>query len=498
VPLQLERPPSKALYALLIAASAASALFGFAREAAIGALHGATRGTDAYYAALTIPFTAAYFLVGGALAPALTAALARRFAAGDRTGAGALFARSLRSFLLFGSGTALVLSATAPYVARLLVPGFDAASADLTGRLLRILVVYGLLTSIGQLFTAGLIAAGAYRTPPLLVLAGNATSLLVLLLTPGPARIETAAWAMNAGSVVFLLGLLPRALALGLLSQRPLATVRVPWREAATLALSLCAAGAVDLAERPFASTAGVGAIALLAFGSKLIHLPMRLFAAPLSSVVFPRFAKSRVRPAGEEDEAGETTAWILRFLLYAAVLTAGAAAPLSAIAFGRGHFDAAAVAALGRVLALLSPAIVFIGFIELASKLLLASDRAPAVAWAQTAGLLAYLIAAPALRVHGVSGLAVARDVAWGVAAVGLAIPLLYPRTSLRPFRRFGTSVLASCVALPLAALGARLPAARTSVLACVLAGGLSALAFVVILGTETLMLRMRSLPRI
>ena len=224
----------------------------------------------------------------------------------------------------------------------------------------------------------------------------------------------------------------------------------------------------------------------------------MRLFAAPLSSVAFPRFARSRVRPAGDGDEAGQTAAWILRLLLYAGVLTAGAAAPLSAIAFGRGQFDAAAVAALGRVLALLSPAIVFIGFIELAGKLLLASDRATAVAWAQTAGLVAYLVAAPALRSHGVSGLAVARDVAWGVAALGLAIPLLYPRAPLRPFRRFGTSLLAAGVALPLAAFGARLPAARTSLLACVFAGGLSAFAFTLILGLDTLMLRMRSRPRL
>ncbi|MEO6325027.1 MAG: oligosaccharide flippase family protein [Thermoanaerobaculia bacterium] len=489
-----ERLPSRSLYALLIAVSAGSALLGFVREASIGALHGASRGTDAYYAALTIPFTAAYFLVGGALAPALTAALARHFAMGDRDAAGALFARSLRSFVLAGGFSAVTLAFLAPHAARFIVPGFDAAGIVLTGRLLRILVLYGALTSLGQLVTAGLIAAGAYRTAPLAVLAGNAVSLLVLLLPSGRASIESAAWAMNAGSAVFLIGLLPRAFSLGLLAQRPLASARVPWREAATLTLSLCAAGGVDLAERPFASTAGVGAIALLAFASKLIHLPMRLFAAPLASVVLPRFARSRVRPPGPSDEAGETASWVLRFLLYAAVLTAGAAAPLAALAFGRGHFDAAAVAALGRVLALLSPAIVFIGFIELASKLLVASDRVRAVAWAQGAGLLAYLVAAPALRAQGVTGLAIARDIAWGVAALGLALPLLRPHTSLRPFRRFGTSVLAACVTLPVAVLAVHLPVSRSNLLACVAAGGLSAAAFSLILMGGPLMARIRN----
>ena len=247
-----------------------------------------------------------------------------------------------------------------------------------------------------------------------------------------------------------------------------------------------------------FASTAGVGAIALLAFASKLIHLPMRLFAAPLSSVVLPRFARSRLGPADAGDEAGETAGWVLRLLLYAGVFTAGAAGPLAALTFGRGHFDAAAVAALGHVLALLSPAIVFIGFTELASKLLLASERAPAVAWAQATGLVAYLLTASALRGHGVSGLAIARDVAWGVAAAGLAIPLLYPRTSLRPFRRFGTSVLASCMALPLAVLGVRVAAMRSSAVAFLIAGGLSAAGFSFVLGTEAVLMRKRSRERI
>lgn len=498
MPSREEQSPTPTLYLLLIAVSAGAALLGFAREATIGALFGATRGTDAFYAALTIPFTAAYFLVGGALAPALTTALARRLAADDPDGARALLGRALQSMALWGGAAALALALAAPRVAGLLVPGFDEEGRSLTARLLRLLVVYGLLTSFGQLVSGALIAAGAYRTPPIAVLASNAVSFGMILLMPGPPRIETAAWALNAGSVVFLLALLPRAISLRLAPSRVAARVEVPWREAVALTVSLCAAGAVDLAERPFASKAGVGAIAVLAFASKLVHLPMRLFAAPLASVAFPRLARRRMRvTAGEPDEAGQTATWALRLLLYAGALTAGAAAPLAAITFGRGRFDAAALASLASALTLLAPAIVFIGFIEVASKYLLASGRAPAVAWAQGAGLLAYLVTVPFLRSFGVPGLVVARDIAWGIAAAGLALPLLIPGGTLHPFRRFPVSLMAAGAAFYLAMLGARIGAGM-NLLACILAALFSAAMFCLVMGGDALFLIWRRAQRI
>ena len=89
-------PPRPRVYAFLVAASAAAALLGFAREAAVGALFGASRATDAFYAALALPFLAAYFIAGGALAPPLTAAVASRLARGDEAGARGVLASSLR------------------------------------------------------------------------------------------------------------------------------------------------------------------------------------------------------------------------------------------------------------------------------------------------------------------------------------------------------------------------------------------------------------------
>lgn len=415
--------PRSGLYLLLIGASVGAAVLGFAREALLGALFGASRQSDAFYAALAVPFWIAYFLVGGALAPALVAAMSERLVRGDLAGARAVFGAALR---WVGGGLALAslaLAVGAPVVARLLVPGFSEAETALTARLLTALVAYGFLTALAQLLTAALLAGGAYRTPALAVCIANGVAIAVLFVLARRVGIEAAAWSLDASGAVLVVSMLPALSRLGLLPDLRARGVRLPFRDAGLLVTSLCAAGAVDILERPLASMAGVGAVALLAFGSKLVHLPARMFAAPLASVAFPRLVRSRERGRGDGGEAGETGRAAFALLLFAAGTTAGAAPAIAAATFGRGRFDASAVAALARVLGLLAPAVVAIGLLEIVSKYLLAAGRARSVALAQGAGLATYLAFAPFLRGWGVEGLAVARDLAWCVAAAGVVI---------------------------------------------------------------------------
>ena len=436
------RRPHPALYALLVASAGGAAALGFVREAMIGALYGASRQSDAYYAAFILPFVAAFFLVGGALAPPLTAAFAARLGTGDEAGARALFARALRTLLLGGGATAFLVAAASDPIAALLVPGFDPTGRALTASLLTTLTIYGLATSLVLLASAGLVAAGSYRAPALATLLGNATSVVFLLGFSRGRGIEAAAWAMNAGAVVALLALVPPLAHHRLLSRPTVPAPPLPWRDTALLVVSLATAASVDLLERPFASTAAVGTIALLSFASKLVHLPMRLVAAPLASVAFPRLVKSRV--AGAPSEAGQTAGIVVQLLVYSASVTAAAAGPIAALTFGRGRFGPDAVDALGRCLALLAPAVVAIGFGEVAVKFLVASGRTSAVALAQTLGLVAYVAAAFLLRSYGATGLAAARSLSWSLGAVALARALRrHVRLAVEPGRTLAAALL-------------------------------------------------------
>lgn len=450
--------PKPTLFVLLVLASGAAALLGFLREATIGALFGATRETDAYYAALTLPFLFAYFVVGGALAPPLTVSIATFLERGETARARALLGASIRAVLGIGLLAAAALALGRGFVAGLLVPGFAPAEVDLVAALLLRLMPYGVLTAVGLLAASALTAAGSYRTPAFAVFFGNTISVAILWSAGKSARIETAAIAMSVCGAVMLLALVPRLLHLDLLPDLFARGVSPPWRDSVVLLVSLGLAGAVDLSERPFASAAGVGALAILAFGSKLVHLPMRLFAAPLASVAFPRWVRGRQRrDTNSSSEAADTGHVVLQLLLFAAAVAAGAAGPITSLTFGRGRFDAEAVASLARTLAILSPSIVFVGLIELVSKYLVAGERTAAVARAHGLGFLAYLVAAASLARFGLSGLAAARDLSWGVAAAGLVIPLLRHESRLDLFRRPIRALVATLVATFLAAAAVR-----------------------------------------
>jgi len=421
------RSPRPGLYLFLVAAAALGAALGFVREASLAAFFGASAESDAFYFALAVPFVASQFLVGGALVPPLTAALARAVAVGETEGARALLGRALAGLLGWGGLATAACAALAGPLVTALGPGFGPGSHALAVSLFRLLLVYGLATSAALVVSAPLLAAGAWHVPPLAVLAANAVSLSVLVTGRG-AGIQAAAWAMNAGAVVQLLFLLPFVARLGLGPSSGPGGLRLPAREVGLLALSLLAAGAVDLAERSFASTTGAGSIALLALASKLVHLPMRLVAAPLSSVLLPRLAGGEIRKeAGVRREARDTAMFVSALLLAAAAATTLLAAPIVQLAFGRGRFTGS-TAALAEVLRWLAPGVLAVGLVEIGAKFLLAERRSRLVALAQGSALVVYLVAAPLLVSRGVSGLALARSLAWSTAGGFLLAAILLP----------------------------------------------------------------------
>ncbi|MBL8113876.1 MAG: hypothetical protein JNK60_13425 [Acidobacteria bacterium] len=442
----------RALYVSLVALSAVAAVLGFAREAAMGALFGASREADAFYAAFALPFVVAYFLVGGALVPPLVAGLAAHLTAGRDRDARALFSGTLLRTAAAGGVLVAAVALLARPIARLLVPGFPSDAIALTARLLAELAAYGLFSSLALVLSAGATAAGLYRIPAFAILAANGLSVLLLLALTPRLGIHAATLSLLVASALQLLVVLPFVLRAGLLGFAAATEPRPPSRATALLTLALVLSATVDLAERPFASAAGVGAVALLGFASKLIHLPMRLVAAPLATVALPRLAAART--AGEKpEEAATLLRAIVNLLLLSSALAAGAAGPAVALAFGRGRFDAAAVASLASLVVLLAPSVLFIGLIETTTKLLVTGSRLAPVVLAQGAGLAVYLVAAPVLAPRGIEGLAFARNLSWGTAAFLLTVALARSENGLGVFARAPRRLFATLLALGAAA---------------------------------------------
>lgn len=108
------------------------------------------------------------------------------------------------------------------------------------------------------------------------------------------------------------------------------------------------------LVNRSLVSTLGAGSVAAWGYGQRLAEIPMAVLGAPLGATYLPDFAANVAQ--GENASASEK--WNRAIARAALVLTPVAAllvalgAPLIALLFQRGAFDAAATAASAQVLA--------------------------------------------------------------------------------------------------------------------------------------------------
>lgn len=142
---------------LLSASILLSRILGFAREAAVAYLHGATPATDAYYAAFTLPDLMNYFLAGGTLSITFIPLFSSYVEDGDEAGGWALF-----SNIATIMGTALIvgiiaLELVAPYAVPAINPGFDTTEqVNLAVWMTRIVIPAQLAFYLGGLLQATL------------------------------------------------------------------------------------------------------------------------------------------------------------------------------------------------------------------------------------------------------------------------------------------------------------------------------------------------------
>lgn len=434
-----------------------SRAFGFVRDVMMAALLGAGPLADAFMVAFRLPnHFRAIFAEGAfnaAFVPRYAQALAR-----DGEGAAKSFADDVLSVTVAAQLVLLVLAlAFAPIVVAALAPGFadDPAQLGLTAELTRITFPYLLLISAMTLVAGVLNAHDRFAVPASASILLNICMIAALFAAPW---FPTTAHALAVGVLVSgfaQLGLVlwdMRRAGLSLSLGLPRLTSRVKefLRRFGPAVLGSAGVQIAMFADTILASFLPSGSVSYLYYADRLYQLPLAVIGIAVGTVLLPELARRLAvdDKAGARDRLNRAIEGALLMTLPFVALFAMAPGPLVAALFGRGAFDAAAIAGSAAALqayAIGLPAVVALRCVTPAFHA--AGDTATPVK-----ALAVATIANVALKIALIgsffsAGLAFATSVgAW--VNLGLLIILLRRRDGFAPDRRFWINLASFTIA--------------------------------------------------
>ncbi len=283
---------------LFIGAFLVSAVLGIIRQALFNAQFGAGGAADAYYAAFRLPETIGNLIAGGALSNAMIPVLiaARDVSRANEERVVRLVFSTLTTVALVGIIIGMICAPW--FVTRVLAPGFDAATADLTVGVTRLLLLQLLFGIAGAAQQAVLNSRSQFLLPALVIMGSN--PLLIAGILAARALPQLGVYGPALGVVgdglVQLLILLPgmqlNRIRLGFVwdlhdvQLREVLRLLLPSGGSATINY---AGGIIDTA---FASLARAAAgLAAISNSILLVGLPIRLLGIALAQAAFPQLA---------------------------------------------------------------------------------------------------------------------------------------------------------------------------------------------------------------
>jgi putative peptidoglycan lipid II flippase len=437
------------------------AVLGYMREAALAARFGVGAATDAYFAAIFIPYNIYFILIVGTLSPVFIQIIWNR----QIIEAPSEISETLSVIANFVFiALALVISAamfTARWWLPWLFPGFDApTTATALG------LTYVILPAIPFLGLAGILTAAlnGFHRFKLATFAPALTSIAVIVaivLARGPRAIFLVGVATGIGFVLQFLLLIPRVSALGI-RYRPLfrfsdPSIRRLLDLGAPLVGYLALANVSLLIERHLASQLSEGAVSSITYAMRLFTVPANFLAAPIAMVAYPHFAREAALPDHGElrSELARTLRYVFFIFLPVTIWTLLNALPITRILYEHGHFSLSDSIQVAQVLAIYA-----IGILPNAATLILLrccyalqDTISPLVA--ESINLAIYWSLAVYLTHHyGIEGLASARTVAMIVVPSILLVALVRHKESFAP--RAAAFAFALRVALATAGMAA------------------------------------------
>jgi putative peptidoglycan lipid II flippase len=407
-------------------------LLGLVRDAAIGRAFGASPDLDAYYAAFELPDALFNVVAGLAMATALIPVVSSYLVSDDDTlpsEVWRLVSTVINWALLIVAGVSLVAAVFAPQIIGAVAPGFEAARAETATRLMRLVLLQTLVSTVSGIVMSVLQAHQHFLLPaaaPLAYTLGRIGGALFLAPHWG---IYGLAWGGLVGTVGHFLIQVP-----GLIRFRarwwPILRhpgMRDLLRLMGPRVLGLGVTYLNFVLPTFLGSRLASGAIATYEYGWRLMQFPETIIGTALGLTVFPTLSERA--NAGDREGLRHTASWALRLVLALAVPAAVGLVvlgrPLTAVFLQRGAFDAGVTARVYRGLQFFAFGLITHSALEVSSRLFYAQRDMWTPFWAALAGLLTNgLVGWLLLRPLAMGGLALSNSLGAGVqVAILLAV---------------------------------------------------------------------------
>jgi len=325
-----------------------SKLTALVREVVIARQFGATAAMDAYLVAFSLP-SVLFYLFTGALATVVVPVYSEYAARGREQEAWGLFGTFFNILLLLLVLVTALGLLLAPWLVKLLAPGFQGDTLSLAVALTRWMFPLLIFSGLSALFSGLLNARNIFAVTALNGPLSNLAVIIAVLALGSLWGVYGMALGVLAGGVAGAVVQLPALCRTGF-RFRPGVAINHPdlkkiFRLVLPITLGFSISETYILIDRFLASGLAVGSISALNYANRLIQMPLGLFVTAVGTAVFPALT----RRAAEKDMRGlsegvrRSLRLVVLVCLPAAVLLLVLREQLVTLFFQRGAFDARA-----------------------------------------------------------------------------------------------------------------------------------------------------------
>ncbi len=322
-----------------------SAVLGLLRDRLLAGEFGATENLDMYFAAFRVPDMVYGILITGGIVAAFLPVFAESFE--KKKEEGWKLANNLLNLLfLLLIGVSTLLFFFAPYVVKIIAPGFDDSNQETTVLLTRIMMLSPILLGVSSLFSGILQYFNRFLVYSLAPIMYNLGIIFAILFFVEPFGLIGLACGVILGSLLHLLIQLPVSFFCGY-SYRPLIDLsqkelRKVFRLVVPRLIAQSSAQINLIVITAIASTLAAGSIAIFNFADHLQAFPVRVIGVSFAIAAFPAF--SRALAGGDKvkflQQFSSVMRQVLFFIIPLSVFIFLLRAQIVRVILGTGEFD--------------------------------------------------------------------------------------------------------------------------------------------------------------